>query len=118
MNEEIKKRLEQAGTDIAAGTERFMGNEALYWKFILKFPDDGNAGDLETALKEGDVKKAFQAVHNLKGVCGNLSFRRLYEISSRMTELLRAEKLEEARELFPEFQNCYLKLIDILREYR
>ena len=115
MNEEIKKRLEQAGTDIAAGTERFMGNEALYWKFIMKFPDDGNAGKLETALKEGDVK---QAVHNLKGVCGNLSFRRLYEISSRMTELLRAEKLEEARELFPEFQNCYLKLIDILREYR
>ena len=51
MNEEIKKKLEQAGTDIASGTERFMGNEALYWKFILKFPDDGNAGELETALK-------------------------------------------------------------------
>ena len=48
-----------------------MGNEALYWKFILKFPDDGQRGRSGNSAEEGDVKKAFQAVHNLKGVCGN-----------------------------------------------
>ena len=33
--------------------------------------------------------KMLFAVHTLKGVCQNLSFDRLYEVSNELTELLR-----------------------------
>ena len=35
------------------------------------------------------ILKVLSAVHTLKGVCQNLSFDRLYEVSHELTELLR-----------------------------
>ena len=37
----------------------------------------------------GNYEDAFRGVHTLKGVCQNLSFDRLYEVSHELTELLR-----------------------------
>lgn len=117
MKDELKEKLKLAGVDVESGVERFMSNEDLYWKFALRFLEDRNAQLLSEAFQNGDAADAFKAAHNLKGVCGNLSFMRLYEAVRDMTEPLRNGNLEEAKAEFPEFQENYRELTGILREY-
>ena len=40
-------------------------------------------------MKDKNYEDAFRSAHTLKGVCQNLSFDRLYEVSYELTELLR-----------------------------
>ena len=40
-------------------------------------------------MENKNYEDAFRGAHTLKGVCQNLSFDRLYEVSHELTELLR-----------------------------
>ena len=40
-------------------------------------------------MENKNFEGAFRGAHTLKGVCQNLSFDRLYEVSNELTELLR-----------------------------
>ena len=64
-------------------------SEALIRKFTLKFLEDQSYPQLKLALKNRNYEDAFRSAHTLKGVCQNLSFDRLYEVSNEFTELLR-----------------------------
>ena len=64
-------------------------SEALIRKFTLKFLEDPSYLQLKLALENGNYEDAFRSAHTLKGVCQNLSFDRLYEVSNELTELLR-----------------------------
>ena len=68
---------------------RRLHNEALIQKFTLKFLEDQSYLQLKQALKDKNYEDAFRSAHTLKGVCQNLSFDRLYEVSNELTELLR-----------------------------
>ena len=64
-------------------------SEALIRKLTLMFPEDQSYLQLKQALKDKNYEDAFRSAHTLKGVCQNLSFDRLYEVSHELTELLR-----------------------------
>ena len=64
-------------------------NEALIPRFTLKFLEDQSYLQLKQALENKNYEDAFRRAHTLKGVCQNLSFDRLYEVSNELTELLR-----------------------------
>ena len=64
-------------------------NEALIQRFTLKFLEDQSYLELKQALENKNYEDAFRSAHTLKGVCQNLSFDRLYEVSNELTELLR-----------------------------
>ena len=68
---------------------RCLKTQALIRKFTLKFLEDQSYPLLKQALGDNNYEEAFRGVHTLKGVCQNLSFDRLYEVSSELTELLR-----------------------------
>ena len=68
---------------------RRLHNEALIQKFTLKFLEDPSYRLLKQALRDKNYEDAFRSAHTLKGVCQNLSFDRLYEVSNELTELLR-----------------------------
>ena len=68
---------------------RRLRSEALIRKFTLKFLEDQSYSLLKQALGDNNCEEAFRGAHTLKGVCQNLSFDRLYEVSSELTELLR-----------------------------
>lgn len=68
---------------------RRLRSEALIRKFTLKFLEDQSYPLLKQALGDNNYEEAFRGAHTLKGVCQNLSFDRLYEVSSELTELLR-----------------------------
>lgn len=118
MKKEIMEKLRRVGVDTESAIERFMGNEALYTKFAIRFIDDKNYEALANALETGDGKNAFAAAHTLKGTCGNLSFVSLYRAASELVEPLRGGDMESAREKLLEFAGRYYELIEILREWK
>ena len=63
-------------------------SEALIQRFTLKFLEDQSYLQLKQALENKNYEDAFRSAHTLKGVCQNLFFDRLYEVSNDLTELL------------------------------
>ena len=70
MVEQLKQKLKENGADVEGTLHRFMGNDALFLKFILKFKDDKNYAALKDALDQRNYEEAFKAAHTLKGVIG------------------------------------------------
>ena len=66
------------------GVKRVMNNAAFYLKMLGKFLADPSLNELEAALAEGDLEKAYSSVHTLKGLAGNLS---LIELANQSLEL-------------------------------
>ena len=86
--------LRAFGADVDDGLARCMNKEDFYLRMVGKAAEVTYVDDLEAALNEGDVKKAFECAHALKGVYANLSLTPLYTPSSDLTELLRTGSME------------------------
>lgn len=66
-----------------------LSNDALIQRLVIKFLDDTSYKKMNEALIAGDYEEAFRGAHTLKGVSQNLSFNRLGDSVSALTELLR-----------------------------
>lgn len=64
-------------------------SDRLIQKFLLKYLDDPSFDQLCAAMAAKDREEAFRAAHTIKGVCQNLSFTRLLDSSSRLSDALR-----------------------------
>ena len=121
MDEKFRRQMEENGADVATTLKRFMGNETIYLKFIMKFLDDKNYEAIKDGLMQNDYEKAFTGAHSLKGVSGNLGLNPVYEAASEMSELLRnakdheidAEKLQEVK---VKLEKCYFGFQQIIAE--
>lgn len=82
-------------------------SEALIKRFLPMFLNDPSFNELTEALENGDVQTAFRAAHTLKGVCANLSLAKLCASASEITELLRAENLNDAKDFYPVVKEDY-----------
>lgn len=95
MNEQLKQKLEENGADVEGTLHRFMGNGALFLKFLLKFKDDQNFVLLRNSIERKDYEEAFKAAHTLKGVSANLGLTPICDSASKLTELLRGKAASE-----------------------
>ena len=111
----IRECYDELGLDFDAVLSRLV-NEKLVQKFALKFLDDPSFQNLKDALDSKDVETAFRAAHTLKGVCLNLGFDRLYEVSAELTEKLRGRDMSGTEELFKKVETQYRILTDAIRE--
>ncbi|MBP1561922.1 MAG: Hpt domain-containing protein [Oscillospiraceae bacterium] len=109
--------LKNAGIDTDSAVERFVGNEALYAKMLKKFLDDQTFAALVKAVSEGSGEAALAASHTLKGVCGNLSIERLFELFSEQVVLMRADKWDEAYAMMTEITENYTKVTEALKAW-
>ena len=78
--------------DRAQGIARFSGNDMLYSKFLLKFPEDPTFEQLKAAMEKKDYAEAFRCAHTLKGISGNLSLIALHDDMKDFVEQLRGGK--------------------------
>ncbi len=92
--------------------------ESRIIKYVTKFPADESFKLLRRALIDKNYQEAFRAAHTMKGICLNLGFMKLYNISSDITEKLRnfddAEKIEadsSIRTLMTDASERYDKII-------
>ena len=81
--------LRTFGADVDSALARCMNNEAFYLKLVKMSLDQPSVQDLGKALEEGNLDKAFEEAHKLKGVMGNLSLSPVLEPVTELTELLR-----------------------------
>ena len=96
---EIKEILCAVGVDYGKGLERFMGNVALYHKFLGKFLDDKSFSQFQADFTAGDMEKAGKSVHTLKGTAGNLSLMRLYTAADETVQAAVREAVDQYEEL-------------------
>ena len=92
----IRECYEKTGSDYESILKRF-GSEAMIQRFALKFLKDGSFSDLKNALEAKDGERAFRAAHTLKGVCINLGFDRLYNVSAERQRNCEAERSKRAK---------------------
>ena len=104
------EELRSAGADVETGLSRCLGKEDLYIKLIGMGLGDAKFEELGEAVNAGDLDKAFELCHALKGVIGNLALTPLYEVLSDLTEKLRAR--EEA-----DYQAMYSNIIVIRSKF-
>lgn len=81
--------LKNYGADTDAALSRLMGNEGFYLALIPKVFEDSNFEALSSGIEEGDLEKAFEAAHSLKGVLGNLELTPILKPVIEITEHLR-----------------------------
>lgn len=113
----IEECYKQMGGDFEEVQKRF-GGPMLVEKFAVKFLNDSSFQDLENGLNEKDMEKAFRAAHTLKGICLNLGFKELYEVSAALTEKLRGRESGEYESDFSAVKECYQKSVDAIRAFQ
>ena len=111
----VRESYEKIGSNFDEVLRR-LGSEALVKRFALKFLNDTSFQDLKDALVKKDGETAFRAAHTLKGVCLNLGFDRLYEVSAELTEKLRGRDTSGTEEMFKKVETQYRILTDAIRE--
>lgn len=121
MEDKFKRQLKESGADVETTLKRFMGNEAIYQKFLGKFPDDPNYVNLGKNLEEGAFEKAYECAHALKGVVGNLGLTPIFEKVSTLVEELRNKapedvNVERATQEWLEIKKVYEQFIAIIEE--
>lgn len=112
--------LEALYQKIGGNYENILGRlrkEERIEKFVLLFLKDDSYRSFLQALERQDPEEAFRAIHTLKGVCMNLSFDALYQISYEMTEYLRVRDLSRATAILPALESCYEKHIQAIAAY-
>ncbi|MCM1266909.1 MAG: hypothetical protein NC302_03315 [Bacteroidales bacterium] len=121
MDDKFRKQLEENGADVEATLKRFMGNDAIYQKFLGKFPADPNYANLGTNIEAGAFEEAYKCAHALKGVVGNLGLTPIFNKVSDLVEELRNKASADvdaarANALWQEIKVVYEKFIGIIDE--
>lgn len=110
----VKECYEQMGSDYEGVLGR-MGSEAMIKRFALKFLQDPSFNNLKENLEKNDGEEAFRAAHTLKGVCLNLGFDELYEVSAAITEKLRERETAGSEEMFKKVEEKYQKTVNAIK---
>ena len=103
------EELRSAGADVETGLSRCVGNETLYLKLVNMGLGDTKFEELGAAVNAGDLEKAFELCHALKGVIGNLAITPLFDALSDMTEKLRVREQADYTSIYSEIINIRSK---------
>lgn len=111
----LRECYETLGADLEGALKR-LASEKLVERFALKFLNDTSFGELEKALGDKNYEEAFRAAHTLKGVAANLSFTRLQEVSSEMTEMLREGNAPADGQYIETVRAEYTRTVEALKQ--
>lgn len=117
MAQEILDQLLQDGIDFRELSQRMMGNVHLAKKFLIKFLDDQTLTELKRSFEANDKEAMLLAVHTLKGVSGNLSFIKLYDVCSQMVKDLRENKDTDLEKEYQQICEIHQVLINAIQTY-
>jgi two-component system sensor histidine kinase/response regulator len=66
----------------------------LYVKWLRRFQANTTLDDLKKSLEAGDMEKAQEEAHRLKGVAGNLSLTALYHQALALEQSIKTRTVE------------------------
>lgn len=114
------QKLDEAGINTQKAIGRFMGNTALFLKFVRRLPDALRFADIRTALEQQDDETFYMLVHTLKGTAANLSAENLAECVQAILVEYRASGFKHMRKLNGLLRQAEAeseKLSEILRDF-
>lgn len=95
-----------------------LGSEKIVNTLLKLFVSDESFQNLNSSMCEKDYVGAFRAVHGLKGLCANLSIKKLEDLAAELTEYLRNETdINGAEEIFPQVCAEYGRVLNIIESY-
>lgn len=83
--------MKAIGVDVEGTLSRFMDNDELYTKFLLRFPDEDRMTPIRDAISAGNYEALLAAAHKMKGSSANLGMTRLSEKAAKIVSKVRAE---------------------------
>ncbi|MCM1388230.1 MAG: hypothetical protein NC231_12950 [Bacillus sp. (in: Bacteria)] len=113
----LLEELRTLDVDVDGGLKRINGNEALYTKLLGSFIKSINTYKVEADFDGNDYNDIIEKAHAIKGVSGNLSITPVYEAYTKIVDLLRAGKPEEARPILKEILPVQEKIISCIEKY-
>ena len=84
------EQLRAWGADTDEAMPRCLNNEAFYLRLVGKAAREPAFDRLREAVEAGDLAKAFDQAHALKGVTGNLALTPIEKPVREITEFLRS----------------------------
>ncbi len=103
------------GADVAKARVRLLEDDELYVCCLKDFAADRNFELLKAAVREQNWKEAFELAHAIKGVAANLGLTPIFNISSQITEPLRAgehEGIEDKIAAMEQIKEEYVSIIN------
>ncbi len=111
----VEELYNNIGGDYAKAISRMNDDERIK-KYLKFFIADESFSQLKEALNNNDCTAAFNAAHTLKGVCQNMSFHVLGNLTFDITEELRANNIEKAIESFKEIEKAYNLVLEEIKK--
>ncbi|MBQ7670333.1 MAG: Hpt domain-containing protein [Clostridia bacterium] len=96
------EKLKEYGADVDLGLSRCANNEKLYIRLVGVMIKEFSSGALGEALSAGDLDRAFELAHKLKGGVTNLALSPIAAPLCELTELLRNKTPGDYKELYAE----------------
>ena len=112
---EFQDLCARLSVDYEAALARFSGNEALFRRFLLRFPSDGTFARLQAAQAAGDLTGMETSAHTLKGVAANLGLSRLQGDCDALVQAIRSGGTDRLPALFQAVATCYRETVDLLQ---
>lgn len=94
--------LRDWGANVDEALVRCLNNETFYLTLVNKSLQDPSFEKLRTSCESGDLDKAFDAAHALKGVMANLALTPILRPVQEITELLRSKTVMDYTPLVTE----------------
>ncbi len=123
-NQAERITIEECYKKIGGNFKEFLNriaSEDLASRLLLMFCDDTGCDELCKAMNDGDMQKAFFAVHSIKGVALNLSLTPLSKSASELTELLRPGNYVSGNPKIPvavqKVKSDFESIVGIVKEY-
>ena len=112
MNGDLSAKLSAYGIDLADAMKRMDDDEALYKRLAFKYLNNTNYVDLVAAMEAKDYDDAYHAAHTLKGVSGNLSLAKLYQVASAASDALKQGEYHAAEQMMPDLKAAHEKAVE------
>ncbi len=114
--EKLKRLYQDVQGNYDTVKKRLKTPEYILRMFAL-FLEDDNVDILKSSVEANDVKGAFEAVHTLKGMSGNLSLDALYQATCDLTEQLRPMPAAIDAELYHQLLCQYEIVVNAYTKY-
>lgn len=115
MDQNKKDTLVGAGINVDAALERFMGNEAMFTKYLGKFLTDKSYAALTAAIASDDRDAAGMAAHTLKSTSGTIGCEALQALVLEQEKAIKSGDWEKAKEMAPKVSAEYDRICDVIK---
>ncbi|MFK5892844.1 MAG: response regulator [Pseudomonadota bacterium] len=96
------------GVNLNVGLENAAENKKLYFKLLKIFKQrlDNDATQVAELIKNKQIKRAYEIIHNIKGVSGNLGAEDLSKVSAELLHCIEGKDCNNQAEVLNKFNIC------------